>query len=466
MEGEQKSKSMDCYLHLCPPPGEGESGGKFGLRQLTRAFQKAVSERLDPESDLYVQHGRTPEKTVDMVNQSIDKKWVGERGKDHYKNGERVKKHPIPQFVDLASATTLQHNHKPPKGPGGKTCVVFLVEGIEIEDEHELERVASELARLWVGVYGPCVEQSLLERRFPTPECCPNPNCMEYLCTGFHLRVLSIPNQQLVAAAFIEKLKEDLNAEGKPVIKKGTLYITQWTRYASEVLGMETGYAPVVPDFEAQLLQLRDGVASSTAAAAAAGARVDAVARHIGERVDAVDARVDAVDTRVDAVDARVDEVNARLNHMLVSLDAALQNLHDMRGRLQVQGDRLAQLFPVAPPMMHSTGAMMFPSDTMVHMTQPLTVPQLTAIHSYPSPTLPSAWHSPTPVVAPICPICRAYLTGGIACKFKTCNDQSCKGSHSSGCDWLSCSSCNFSCVNHLSTSAESTGCRHARCRR
>ena len=484
-EGEPKSKSMNCYLHLCPPSEEGGSGGKFGLPELTLAFQKAVSKLLDPESDLYVKQGRTPEETVKTVNRSIDTKWVGGRGTEYYKNGARVKTHPIPQFVDLASATTLQHNHKPPKGPGGKTCVVFLVEGIEIKDEHELERVASELARLWVGVYGPCVEQSLLERRFPTPECCPNPNCMEYLCTGFHLRVLSIPNQQLVAAAFIEKLEEDLNAEGKPVIKKGTLYITQWKRYASEVLGMETGHAPVVPDFEAQLLKLRDGVASSTAAAAAAGARVDEVARHIGERVNAVDARVDArvdevdarvnfilgdldaVVARVDAVDARVDAVDARVNFILGDLDAALQNLHDMRSRLQVQGDRLAQLFPVAPPMMHSTGAMMFPPGPMVHMTQPLTVPQLTAFHSYPSPTLSSAWHSPTPVVAPICPDCRAYhLTRGIACNFKICKDQSCKGSHTSGCDWLSCSGCNYSCVDHLSTSAESTGCRHARCRR
>lgn len=414
-KGEQASKSMDCYLHICPQPGEGQSGGEFGLPELTLAYQKAVLERFNPDSDLYV-YGRTPEETVDRVNQSIDTKWVGERGIEYYKKGIRVKTHPIPQFVDLATATTLQHNHKPPKGPGGKSCVVFLVEGIEIEDEHELERVASELARLWVGVYGPCVEQSLLERRFPTPECCPNPNCMEQLCTGFHLRVLSIPNQQLVAAAFIEKLKEDLNAD-KPVIKNGALHITRWLRYASEVLGMETGYAPVVPDFEGQLLQLRDSVASSTAAAAAAGARVDAVARHIGKRVEVAEERLGAVEIatrgaekRLDAVEVVANDAHQRINFIMGDLGAALLRMQAMDAELKATLLRVdQQLAATMSCMLPPPGAIVPPGAMMVHFPSPTPGSMLGSMpyatpSGYSRSIAHGAWSQPGPMVT--CEIC------------------------------------------------------------
>lgn len=468
-----KKLTIKCFLDF------SNLSDPFNLSALTRRFQEKVLELL-PNPDSTV-GGRNQQDTVATINQDmLDQS----KAPLYFDEQNRPSKFGVPRFKTLEEATTLQKNNRPP-GYAIINSVQFRVDITRIDSEEELNAMALELAKMWVGVSGPCTFQPLLARRYPTPQYCPNPWCTEDLCTGFHIRLTensqNMENARFVADAFMQELKKDLakssSSDNPPRIRFNKEHLSSWQRYASEKLGMDTGNGRHAPSFETQLLQLQGRVATSEAAVSE---RVNSLetgfAKLESATVDTLEQmhhRVGAVEGRVGDVEASVAFAHQRINDTLGDIGMALRDVHALLAELQAAQGRVGRLLaatetPMVPPMGGMMVHMSQPLQTYGYPVMPASAMPASGMPASGMPTLlQSAWHSPDPFSLPVptCPDCSSALTKGADCRYLSCRDVDCKGCHSSGCDWLSCR-CGYNVIAHIqSTTRQQSPCAHARCK-
>jgi len=430
------------------------------LPALTAAFQEKVLDLLPNPKPIPNVSGRNQQDTVTTIYyQMYNRSSAPVLEKDG-----RPTKAGVPRFENIKEATTLQKNQKPPV-PAIVNAVQFRVDITQIESKDELDNVALELAKMWVGSSGPCAFQPLLARRYPTVICCPNPWCVNSLCAGFHIKCLSERNAQSVAVAFMEELKKDLaksnsSADTPQLIHENNQHDVSWRLYASHLLGMDTGNDLQETSTETLIRLLQARIAGVEDRVATVDDRVATVE----DRVAHVEDRVAHVEVRVARVEQSLIYAHHKIDSALGAINMALLDVQNMIAALQAMQDEIShQLGSTAGPLA---------DDMMVQMSQPQTYgyPVMPASAMTVSGTLSSwqsAWHSPDPFSLPVpsCPTCSSALTKGADCRHSPCRDVNCKGCHSSGCDWLSCS-CGYNVIAHIqSTTQQQPVCAHTRCK-